>query len=215
MKQAGRFTIASGVAGLVGLAFLIAALAAPTPSDNTLRRYPTLFLWQDGWVIAQSLLLFPGVIAVRGLMIQRQAPKTQIAFLLGIIGLLLVSLSLAMIFTGITSDMLYMAPQGLVGMWLLFANFALHESLPRAVTRIGLIAGAGLLIVACGFAVYALLVEPRILAGPLSNAEIDVTAWTPANIGAHIALALGTLIGRSTYPLWTLMLGRELLRRAD
>jgi NAD/NADP transhydrogenase beta subunit len=212
-NQIGRSTLASGVVGIIGFAFLVAALVAPTPVDSVTRRYPILFLWQDGWLIAQTLLLIPAVFAVRRLMRQDNARADQTTFLLGMAGLLLVALTLALIFTGTASDMLYMAPQGCVGLWLVLANRGLRGSLPRLLTRLGFVAGIGLMIVALGFATYALLVEPRILTGPLSNAEIDAATWSTANIGSHIELAVGTLMGRSTFPVWTILLGRELLRQ--
>jgi hypothetical protein len=65
-------------------------------------------------------------------------------------------------------------------------------------------------VIGLGTLTHVGLVAPKELLGPLTNAEIDAQAWTLPNVLTHISLAAGTQLGRTVYPVWTLLLGREL-----
>ena len=209
LRLSGWATLLSGIAGLFCFVFLILALSAPPPEAGTLRRESSWFLWQDWALIAQSLLLLPMIISMGKT--NSHDRKIGLASRVGITGQLLVVLTTVLIFPGVTADMLYMAPMGLVGWWLLLVRRGPDVQSSRGQRILGLAAGIGLLSICAGFLVYAALVEPRIILRPLTTVELDAATWTPANILAHVGMAIGTLIGRSTYPIWTVLAGLSLL----
>lgn len=108
--------------------------------------------------------------------------------------------------------MLYMAPIGLVGIWLLLVNKKDDTLFSRAIVWAGTIAGLGLLLVGIGFVVYGSFVAPEVFTRPLTNAEIDAQSLTTPNLIAHICMAVGTLLGRVVYPIWTIALGLRAVR---
>ncbi len=209
-RLCGWSAILAALAGFVGFGFLVAALLAPTPSPETLRRYPDLFRFQDAGVLLQAMAMIPVTLVVG---VPTQRTWRSFPAVLGIVAQAALVVLLLLRFANVTSDMLYMLPQGVVGVWLLVANRKPSDLLAGGLARTGLIAGLGLLIVGAGFLIYGALVAPGVFAGPLTNAEIDAQAWTPANVIAHLCLALGTVVGRFAYPVWTLLLARNLLRR--
>jgi hypothetical protein len=209
------FALFSGVAGLLGFALLLAALLAPTPSPDTMRRETNLFLWQDAGVIVQALTMLPVTWGIYRLSLRRDGGSSREWLILGLFAQSSLVFASALIFTGTVSDMLYMAPIGLVGMWLLLVNRSGNGIASSAVVWLGRAAGAGLLIIAVGFVIYGIFIAPAVFLRPLSNAEIDAQSLTPANLVAHVCMAVGTLLGRLVYPVWALLLGRRLLLTRD
>ena len=74
-------------------------------------------------------------------------------------------------------------------------------------------AGIGLILVTVFAIGYSLFVDPAILHGRVSDDDPTPPGTEKANESVHIALAIGTLIGCSTYPIWTALTGRWLLLR--
>jgi hypothetical protein len=64
------------------------------------------------------------------------------------------------------------------------------------------VAGVGLVLVSAFPIGYALFVDPAILHGPVADDDPTPPGTETANEIVHIALAIGTLIGCSTYPIW-------------
>lgn len=213
-KRVGRFALWSGVIGIVAVGLLIAALAAPTPSPNSMRRETSLFAWQNAAVILQALGMIPVTIGLRRLgNIETDAGRpADVA--LGLFAQLSLILTSALLFTDTVSDMLYMAPIGLVGLWLLTINRRDDGVFSRGLVWTGRVAGTGLVTVGVGFVIYGMLVAPAVFTRPLSTAEIDAQSLTPANLVAHVCMAVGTLFGRIVYPTWAIFLGLRLLRHA-
>ena len=131
---------------------------------------------------------------------------------LGVIAQISLVVASALLFTGAVSDMLYMAPIGLVGLWLLRFNRAGNALCSPALAWSGRIAGVGLCAIGLGFVIYGLTVAPAVFIRPLTPAEIDAQALTPGNLVAHILMLVGTLIGRLVYPFWTIALGQRLMK---
>ncbi len=211
-RLAGRLAIASGVIGFAAFACLILFLVTrPAAGEQVASRL--LLGSHDVGVIAQSLCLLPfavafGAIAGRGSRGARRALDTAAVTGLGLI-VVLMSLSLAKV----VADVLYMIPQGAVGAWLLVVCRR-AIGLPRGLRGLGFVAGVGLVLV-CAFPVgYALFVDPAILHGPISDDDPTPPGTDRANQIVHIVLAIGTLIGCSTYPIWCALTGRWLLRAA-
>ena len=109
--------------------------------------------------------------------------------------------------------MLYMIPQGLVGLWLILVSFGTRHTLSRGTAWIGLVAGTGLVIIASSAIGIAIAIGPvAAVLKPAAAPPVDPAAISSAtNRVAHLALAVGTLLGRTLYPLWAISLGIRLL----
>ena len=212
-RYTARLTVLSGLIGLVAVGCLIAALFAPTPSAHSMRRETNFFRWQDAGVILQALLMVPVTLGLYRLSTEARGLGNRLLAGLGVIAQIMLVICSSLIFTGTAADMLYMAPLGLVGIWLLAVSGG--PSVSRSVVWTGRIAGFGLLLIGIGFLIYGAFVAPAIFLRPLTNAEIDAQSLTTPNLVAHICMALGTLLGRLGYPIWALLMGRALLHSRD
>jgi hypothetical protein len=75
---------------------------------------------------------------------------------------------------------------------------------------LGIVAGIGLVLISMFPIGYALFVDSAILHGPISDDDPTPAGTDRANGIVHILLAIGTLVGCSTYPVWTALSGRWL-----
>lgn len=214
-RDTGRLALLSSLIGVVAVACLIAALVAPTPSAHSMRRETDFFRWQDAGVILQALVMVPVTLGLYRLASRSHDAGSRLWVGIGILAQIMLAISASLIFTGTVADMLYMAPLGLVGFWLLAVSRRwLPDPSPMLVWS-GRIAGFGLLLMGVGFLIYGSFVAPAIFLRPLTNAEIDAQSLTTPNLVAHICMAAGTLLGRVGYPLWAFLLGRALLQLSD
>jgi hypothetical protein len=213
-RSAGWAAIASGAIGIMAFGFLIAFLVRRLFLGGTEEVCVPLLRVHDSGVILQSLLMIPVVLTLASIARQRSPSPTRATVPVGVSALLLVVLFLLLIFVKIVPDDLYMIPQGLLALWLIVENRRLSGVLPRGLARLGIVAGVGLLLVAIFPIGFTLFVDPTHLNG-----------WTPfdyqpppgtdtANATVHILLLIGTFMGVATYPIWTLLLGRRLLRES-
>ena len=209
-RPIGRLALISGLIGVIGFGLLVMALSTPPPSPGTLRRATDPFRWQDASVSIQSLLMLPLAFGLVSVLRGKPATFSDPLVVLGLIAFGTLCISSALIFSGTVSDMFYMLPQGLVGLWVVWISGRTSVSLGRDVLWLGRISGVGLILIGLGFVIYGVFVAPRIFVGPLSNAEIDAQTWTTANILAHMLMGAGTLLGRALNPFWLLLLGRRL-----
>ena len=209
-RPIGRLALISGLIGVIGFGLLVMALSTPPPSPGTLRRATDPFRLQDASVSIQSLLMLPLAFGLVSVLRGKPATFSDPLVVLGLIAFGTLCISSALIFSGTVSDMFYMLPQGLVGLWVVWISGRTSVSLGRDVLWLGRISGFGLILIGLGFVIYGVFVAPRIFVGPLSNAEIDAQTWTTANILAHMLMAAGTLLGRALNPFWLLLLGRRL-----
>jgi hypothetical protein len=210
-QRIGRLALFSGAIGILAVGLLIAALAAPTPSPASMRRETTLFAWQNAAVILQALGMIPVTLGLHHLGKFETGVGRPVNVALGLIAQLMLIVTSALLFTDTVSDMLYMAPVGLVGLWLLAINRRSDRLFSRGLVWTGRVAGAGLMTVGVGFVIYGVFVAPAVFIRPLSAAEIDAQSLTLANLVAHICMAAGTLFGRIVYPAWTIFLGLRFL----
>ena len=209
-RSVGRLALISGLIGLIGFGFLVMALSTPPPSPGTLRRATDPFRWQDASIIIQSLLMLPVSFGFISILRGKPATFSEPQVLFGLIAFGTLCISSALIFSGTVSDMFYMLPQGLVGLWVVWVSGRLSVQLGHGVLWLGRISGFGLILIGLGFVIYGVFVAPRIFAGLLSNQEMDSKTWTTANILAHMLMAAGTILGRALNPFWLLLLGRRL-----
>lgn len=208
-----KFALLAGLIGLIGTGLLVAALFAPTPSPDTMRRETNFFLWQDAFVIAQALAMIPVTLGLYRLPPQERYSRKVVA--LGLFAQAFLVISAALIFTNTVSDMLYMGGIGLVGIWLLLVNRHATNVISSRIKWLGRVAGSGLLLIGVGFVIYGALVAPAVFVRPLTAAEIDSQTLTPANLISHLCLAAGTVLGRLLYPVWLLALGVALSGHAN
>lgn len=211
-RFAGKATIASGIFGILAYASLMTAVMTRTTMALT-RQVFFLFRTHDVLAILQFLLMIPALIALHKLSCKQLPGMSQTTLITGIVILSLTALFLIFIFPWIMSDEYYMIPQGMFGVWLIVVNWQLKGILSRGIRWFGIVVGLGLALVGVFEIGYAIFVNPiglRIPAAPIEELEIPVE--TTANIILHIILDIGSFIGVLTLPIWTIILGRKLLR---
>jgi len=211
IRRTGWLTVSSGIIGFVAIAFLIAAVTARTTWSISNHVY-LLFRAHDIGVALQFLLLVP---LARGLqkLSRRNHPSisnSAIAWGIGAIGL--VALLLILGVGKVVNDMFYMLPQGIFGAWLILMNARLSGSLPRWLRVFGMIVGFGLLLVGTVFPGLAAFVYPNMWKIPAVPVDNETFQNTAINRVLHLILALGSLLGVVTLPVWTLLVGSKLLR---
>jgi hypothetical protein len=202
---AGWASMVSGVFGLVAFLFIIAALFV---RENEGRRVGDLmFRCHDVAAVFQSLFMIK-VIAALSVDPSRQITPT--AFRVGVgtlwtmIGLLLLTVF------HLVNDMLYMVPLGVFGVWLIVIVRKWWGSVPPHITRLGIVAGAGLCLVGAFPILFGIFVDPKSLLAPIPANYKDINSV--ANVVAHLVLLIGTLVGVTSYPIWSILLGRNLLK---
>jgi hypothetical protein len=215
LRRTGLLALASGLLGFVGVGLLIAALAAPTPAADSMRRSTSLFAWQNAAVVLQALAMIPVTLGLYRARSQSKAASEYLALIIGLSGQLALILAAGLLLVGTVSDMLYMGPIGVVGLWLLLVNKTDGELFPRGIAWTGKIAGVGLILIGIGFVIYGAFVAPAVFIRPLSNAELDAQSLTMPNLVAHICMAAGTLLGRLVYPIWAVLIGKRMLQSAQ
>ena len=211
-RTAGWAAIASGLFGIIAQAALMTAVMTRSTMAITGQVW-FLFRTHDVIAILQFLFMIPVLLALHNLS-QRQLPgisRTTLA--IGIVALSLTALFLILIFPWIMSDAYYMIPQAMFGVCLIVINCQLKGAVSRGIRWFGIITGFGLLLVGISEIGYAIFVSPvglRIPAAPIEELEIPVEST--ANIILHMILNIGSLMGVLMLPIWTLILGRKLLR---
>lgn len=211
-RLAGCLAILGGAFGIVAFACLILFLVT-RPSAAGQSASHLLLRSHDVGVILQSLCLMPLALALDAIARResRGSGRATGAAAAACLALIVVLLSLS--FFKLVADVLYMIPQGAVGGWLIVVCRQMANGLPRGLRRLGIVAGAGLLLVSAFPIGYALFVDPAILRGPVSDDDPTPPGTEKADQIVHIALAIGTLVGCSTYPIWAALAGRWLLVR--
>jgi hypothetical protein len=121
-------------------------------------------------------------------------------WLLGGVGLLRLA---ALVDAGV-SDILFMVPTGLVGVWLVAVNWDNPRALPAWMRILGGIAGICLFGVGLNF---------------LFNGGLAVFSKGPLayenDVNFHIGLGLSGFPGFTLFPTWSVLLGLRFLRRPN
>jgi uncharacterized membrane protein YozB (DUF420 family) len=211
-QRAGRLAILSGVFGIAAFACLIAFLVM-RPSGNDQQTAHILLRSHDAGVILQSLCLIPLVLALDGIARLQSRGSSRVMVASAVTFLVLVVVLTVLGFAKVVADVLYMIPQGPVGVWLIVACRQTANGLPTGLRWLGIVAGVGLILISMFPIGYSLFVDPAILRGPISDDDPTPPGTDRANAIVHIALAIGTVIGCSMYPLWSALAGRWLLIR--
>ena len=206
-RNGGRAAIASGVAGILSIAFLIfyLGLRSSRPDDGLLMN--RIF---DMGLAIQYLLWIPLASALQKLSQKRPPGIRQLGLDVGIGAICFVILYHLLIFPGLVSDILYMIPQGVFGVWLIFVSTRLKGMIPGGLRWLGMIAGLGLALVGIfpiGFAIFVDPMPVQIPPGPPKEFPN-----TTANSILHQLLFIGSIMGVLTLPVWTILTGRRLLQ---
>lgn len=210
-RHAGIYAIVSGITGVFALGFLIAYLMT---RDRNYEESIYFLRFHDVGAILQFLLLIPVVNTLYHLLKKHPFNVTQATLIAGIGSLLFTALFLLLTIPKILADVLYMFPQGIFGVWLIYFNW--HKGiLSKGLRWFGIIVGAGLVLVGIFPVGYALFVDPIILQIPAASDEAvqKISTNTTANIILHQMVAIGTFLGVVAFPFWTILLGITLIRK--
>ncbi|MGZ9223994.1 MAG: hypothetical protein ACXW4M_00410 [Anaerolineales bacterium] len=188
----GWVAVATGMVGLLGLAFIILFFTVGQP-------FGTLNDICIGLTALLSVVLvwtlYPGHHA-------RSPLLSQVALVIAIFGALLVMVGSALAISGVTGwflSGLYMAAgNAMIGLWLLELNYTALQGnpLPHSLVILGFISGV---ILALG-----LVTIPGIFRGIDNSQEYELSVFN----SIWWASSLGWLV---LYPIWCILLGRFLL----
>lgn len=214
-RSAGLAAIISGIVGFLAIGSLVAFLI---PHITEHLKGGIFIRVHDVCVILQFLLLIPVVLGLYKLSFRRSPGMTQAMFITGVGAIAFTVLFLLLIFPKILNDTLYMFPQGIFGVWLIVMSWRLQDILSRGLRWFGMVVGFGLALVGTfpsGMTIfvpwYTISPPPEILT---VTPEIS-TGVHLADIVFHQLLWIGSFIGVITLPLWTLLLGRRILRETS
>lgn len=212
LTRAGWLAIISGAFGIAAFATLIMFLVM-RPSEADQGTAHLLLRSHDAGIILQSLCLIPLALALDAIARVASPGLSRVTVVAAVTFLILVVVFVLLSSVKAIADVLYMVPQGAVGVWLIVVSRQTANALPLGLRRLGIVAGAGLILISVFPIGYSLFVDPAILHGPVSDTDPTPPGTETANRIVHIALAIGTLIGCSTYPVWSALVGRWLLSR--
>uniref|UniRef100_UPI0035C94AC6 hypothetical protein n=1 Tax=uncultured Sphingomonas sp. TaxID=158754 RepID=UPI0035C94AC6 len=211
----GRLTpwlaIVSGVLGICSFASLIAYITTPAlqmqESGGTQPMGELLLIVQFLSSAAQVLMMIPVAIWLYGMNDRRSPARGRNGMvqgwtILGVVALAGVAiLRLAAMADAAISDILFMLPMGLVGVWLVAISWTNPIPLPVWMRIWGLVAGMGLVGVGLNF---------------LFNGGVAVFSTDPMaygnDVNFHIGLGLFGFPGFSLFATWSVLLGLRLLR---
>ena len=202
-RIAAWFAIASGLAGFLSFGCLMSYLLIPgflMDESGAIPRTGRLLLNTDFMAaMLQALLLLP--LARHIASVTRLSP---VIYILGVEGLSLVAICRVLpIFNPAVSDILFMVPTGLVGVWLFLTSRLLKGTISKAIAILGTVAGAFLVGVALNF---------------IFNGGLAVFTQGPFaygnNVPFHIGLALTGAPAFTLFPLWSILVGVRLLKVA-
>jgi hypothetical protein len=210
-RSAGWAAITSGVFGIMAFGVLFLAV------NLMLQKRPELFELMDLMfkthhvgIILQYVFLIPVAFVLHTLARQQFPGLSRATLAVGVVSLSLIVLCALLFIVNVVADDLYTVPQGVLGGWLMVVSRRLSTVLPRGLMRFGMVVGFGLLLVGTFPLAYGIFVDPIGLRGPVPpdypNPE------TPANTIIHLVFYIGTFLGVVTYPIWIILLGRQLLR---
>jgi hypothetical protein len=212
-NRSRTFLLGSAVLWLLGAAFLFAALAARNGGllhDKIV--WTTLFRLHDIAALLAALVIAAAAWSLRSAAIRIDG--NAVAWL-GTISGIAAAILLALPFLTGASDMLYMLPQGGIGLWLIALCARNPAGFGTATRVLGFISGAGLVLIAISFVMIATalgapwaLVDARSL--PVAPADLA----SPLNQYGHRVLNAGTLLGIPTYPVWAWLASRAFRRVA-
>ena len=210
-RFAGWAAITSGMIGFFAYAALMTGVFSRL-SGGEERFWTLLFRSHDAGAILQALLMIPVVLTLHHIATQKSTGVGRATVAAGVIALSLMILLMLLGFAGVISDTIYMVPQGVLGVWLIVVGRLVPGVVPRGLRWLGFVSGIGLVLVATFPIAYAVLVDPVIFQVPVPQPFPEGPDST-ANGIIHIVLMLGSFMGVLTFPIWSALVGRRLLRQ--
>jgi hypothetical protein len=206
-RPAGWASIASGIAGIIALACLVAYLATQARTFMQTGIMPPvgrlLITTHKTGALVQALLMIPPAMAVLEAGRRRSASLSRAVAVVGCLALgAVVLVRVGILLSPAVSDILFMGPIGFVGVWLVAVNWLLAERLSLVTRIVGTIAGLGLVIVGASFFFLGGLAV--LTDGPYAYGK---------DVDFHVGIQIGGAPGFILFPIWAVLLGRALLRR--
>jgi hypothetical protein len=209
-RPVGWAAIFSGIIGMLAFGFLVYPW-------QTLQLSMLMGRAHDVGAIVQFLLMIPVASGLYKLANQRSPGMSRANLVMGVAAISFTVLFLLLIFPKILSEALYMFPQGVFGVWLMIACWRFPGISSRGLRWFGIVTGLGLALVGIFPVGYAIFVDTLILQIPAPSAEAiqKIPFDTPANNMIHFILYIGSFLGILTFPIWSILLGRKLLREKN
>lgn len=215
-RSAGRAAITSGLLGIVGYAFLITAVITRTENALSLTS-PTYIMFRahDMSVILQFVFIIPVVYAFYRFSQLQTHGSGKLTLRTCVGAAFFTALFLVLGIFLLVSDGLYTVPQGIFGVWMIIVCQDKQNLLSKGLRWFGMIVGIGLLITGMFFPLYAIFVSTIILQISAADPSDQVNYpehfnWMNQNL--HYLLDVGSVMGMLTLPLWTILIGRKILR---
>jgi hypothetical protein len=167
---------------------------------------------QVGFIL-QLLLLIPAAAGLQKLSQQQSPGISRAALNAGIGALALAVVSLLLGIVSILPEGYSFTTLGMVGVWLIVVNWRLSGVMPRWFRWLGTTA-LGVLIFGSYAPIYAMFVDSVIFRIP----AVDLATYPepPMNFANtilhHYVIWIGSITGLLPLPIWTLLVGRRLLR---
>lgn len=211
-RSAGRAAMISGILGLMAYGFLLAAVLTREAWVVSNFGY-IMFRAHDVAVILQFIFMIPVLYGIQKLSQKQGAGIRRASLNVGIGALLFTALFLLLGIVKIFSDGHYLLPVMVLGVWLMIANGRLVDALPRPLCWFGMIIGLGLVAFGSFFPAYAIFVDIVILrVPPVDMATYPEPPMNFANMFIHKIIWIGSIAGVAPLPVWTMLVGRYLLR---
>ena len=211
-RSAGRAAIISGMLGLMAYGFLLTAVL--TRDSWVLSDFVrAMFVTHDVGVILQFVVMVPVLYGIQKLSQKHAVGIRHTTLRVGIGALLLTALFSGLGTVKIISDGYYTLPLIVLGVWLMIVNRRLLGTLPRVLCWFGMVVGLGLVVFGSFLPGYAIFVDTMILRiPPVDMATYPMPPMNFANIVLHKLIWVGAIMGVAPFPIWTILVGRHLLR---
>jgi hypothetical protein len=166
-----------------------------------------LFRWHDGLLILQSLLLIPFAVTLSRV----AGPPSRARMLSAVAAASLITMAVLMllwflrVMTFGPADSWYMLPQAVLGLWVIAVSRRL-SSRSIAISRLGIAAGAGLLLMAASLLAVMMFAGPAAMSRTIRDRGATVQL---VNQIGHITLRVGGYVGRLGFSMWALLISRR------
>lgn len=193
--------ILSGILGIFSFGCLIVYIVTPSlqmqASGAIAPMGKQLLTVQFLTSMVQALLMIPVTVWLYDVRGRRSSGSGRAVAILGIVALGgLALLRCAALLDPKVSDILFMIPTGLVGVWLALVVWENRRAMPRWLRILGAVAAICLLGVGLNFFLNGGLVV--FSKGPMAYGD---------DVNFHIGLGLSGLPGFTLFPLWCILLG--------
>ena len=207
MNRSSVLLLGSALLSALAAVVLVAGLVIRTDGSTGM-----LFRLHDACAVLAAMCIAAAAWSLKGVATRHGGSAGATIAVVGTTSAVVTALCLGLVLLAHASDMLYMLPQGGIGLWLIAVCAKWPTAIGRATRYLGLGVGVGLLMVAGSFIAIATAQGPALWAlrdqhlGPLDPA-IESSSL---NVVGHQVLALGSLLGVLMYPVWAVMASRAL-----